>query len=210
VWPLLWSSSQNSWLQIQRPEFDSRRYQIFWVVGLERGPLSLMSAIEELLEIKSSCSGLESREYGRRDTSSWPGGTLYPQTLALTSPICGGWSVGIVRSRTQATKFSFSFGVSSVILPRISINVFFNRVRTFWPVCHIPGSNCYIKSINTSQSWNPADQRGYKLKISWMIFLSIYLILPATLDPMVHSAFNRNEYQKQKNNASGEWSAAGA
>ena len=31
--------------------FDSRRYQIFWlVVGLERGPLSLVSSIEELLE----------------------------------------------------------------------------------------------------------------------------------------------------------------
>jgi hypothetical protein len=42
-------------LQIQRPGFDSQRYQIFWeVVGLERGPLSLVSAIEELLERKSS------------------------------------------------------------------------------------------------------------------------------------------------------------
>ena len=31
--------------------FDSRRYQIFWVVvGLERGPLSLVRSIEELLE----------------------------------------------------------------------------------------------------------------------------------------------------------------
>ena len=31
--------------------FDSRRYQIFWVVvGLEQGPLSLMRSIEELLE----------------------------------------------------------------------------------------------------------------------------------------------------------------
>ena len=31
--------------------FDSRRYQIFWVVvGLERGPLSLVRLIEELLE----------------------------------------------------------------------------------------------------------------------------------------------------------------
>jgi hypothetical protein len=30
-------------------------------------------------------SGLESREYGRRDTSRLPGGTLYPQKLALTS-----------------------------------------------------------------------------------------------------------------------------
>jgi hypothetical protein len=32
---------------------------------------------------------------------------------------------------------------------------------------------------------------------------SMYLILPATLGPGVHSASNRNEYQKQKN-VSGE------
>jgi hypothetical protein len=38
-------------------------------VGLERGPLSLVSTIEELLERKSSCSGLEIREHGRRDPS---------------------------------------------------------------------------------------------------------------------------------------------
>ena len=31
---------------------------------------------------------------------------LYPQKLALTSPIGGGRSVGIVRSRTKATEFS--------------------------------------------------------------------------------------------------------
>jgi hypothetical protein len=48
------------------PGFVSRRYQIFCeVVGLERGPLSLVSTTEELLEGKSSCSGLEYREYGR-------------------------------------------------------------------------------------------------------------------------------------------------
>jgi hypothetical protein len=39
-------------------------------VGLERGPLSLRTTIEELLERKkSSGSDLESREYGRRDPS---------------------------------------------------------------------------------------------------------------------------------------------
>jgi hypothetical protein len=44
--PPLWSSGQRSWLQIQRSGFDSRRYQIFCeVVGLERGPLSLMSKL---------------------------------------------------------------------------------------------------------------------------------------------------------------------
>jgi hypothetical protein len=38
-------------------------------VGLERGPLSLVSTIEELLGRKISGSGLEIREYGRRDPS---------------------------------------------------------------------------------------------------------------------------------------------
>jgi hypothetical protein len=53
--------------------FDSRRYQIFWeVVGQERGPLSLVSTFEELLKRKSSGSGLENRNYGRRDSSRWP------------------------------------------------------------------------------------------------------------------------------------------
>jgi hypothetical protein len=38
-------------------------------VGLERGSLSLVGAIEELLERKSSVSGLEILEYGRGDSS---------------------------------------------------------------------------------------------------------------------------------------------
>jgi hypothetical protein len=60
ILPPLWSSVQSFWLQIQRPGFGSRRYQIFWeVVGLERGPLSLVSKTEELLGRKSSGSGLE-------------------------------------------------------------------------------------------------------------------------------------------------------
>jgi hypothetical protein len=42
------------------PGFDSWRYQIFWVVvGLKRGPLGLVSIVEELLRRKSSSSGLE-------------------------------------------------------------------------------------------------------------------------------------------------------
>jgi hypothetical protein len=51
--PPLWSSGQSSWLQIQRSGFDSRCYQIFReVVGLERGLLSLVSTIKELLKEK--------------------------------------------------------------------------------------------------------------------------------------------------------------
>jgi hypothetical protein len=83
-------------------------------VGLERGPLSLVSTTEELLGRKSSGSCLEMREYGRRNPSRWPRGTLYPQKLVLSSPTSGGLSVGIVRSRTQATEF--------VTLKKIVIN----------------------------------------------------------------------------------------
>jgi hypothetical protein len=76
-------------------------------VGLERGALSLVSTIEELLGKKSNGSVLESREYGRGDPLRWSPNTRYAQKLALTSPTSGGRSVGIVRSRTKATKFSF-------------------------------------------------------------------------------------------------------
>jgi hypothetical protein len=38
-------------------------------VGLEGGALSLVSTIEELLGRKSRGSGLENRDYGRRDAS---------------------------------------------------------------------------------------------------------------------------------------------
>jgi hypothetical protein len=82
------------------------RYQIFWeVVGLERSPLGLVSSTEELLGRKNNGSGPESREYCRKDPLLWPRFTLYPEKLALTSPTSGGFSVGIVRSRTQATEF---------------------------------------------------------------------------------------------------------
>jgi hypothetical protein len=92
------------------PGFDSRRYQIFWeVLGLERGPLSLVSTIEELLGRNSSDSGLENRQYSRGDPLRWPRDTLYPQKFALTSPAGCGRSVGIVRLRTKATEFVFCF-----------------------------------------------------------------------------------------------------
>jgi hypothetical protein len=77
-------------------------------VGQERGPLSLLSTIEELLGRKSSGSGLESREYGRRDPSHWPRGT-YPQKLAPTSPTSGGSSIGIVPRGLRPRSLVFFF-----------------------------------------------------------------------------------------------------
>jgi hypothetical protein len=53
---------------MRRPGFDSRHYEKK-KVGLERGPLSLVSTIEELLRRKNSDSGLENRDYGRMDPS---------------------------------------------------------------------------------------------------------------------------------------------
>jgi hypothetical protein len=76
-------------------------------VGLERGPFSFVRAVEELLEWKSSGSGLGNRKInGRRDPLRWPRDTLYPLKLALTWPTCGGCSVGIVRLRLKAMEFS--------------------------------------------------------------------------------------------------------
>jgi hypothetical protein len=90
------------------PGFGSRRYQIFWeVVGLECGPLSLVSTIEELLGRISRGSSLENHEYGHGAPLRWPHDTLYPQKLALTSPICGGRSVSIVHLQTKTTEFFF-------------------------------------------------------------------------------------------------------
>jgi hypothetical protein len=55
--PPLWSDYRS-----RGTGFDSRRFQIFWeAAGLERGPLSLVRTSEELLEGKSSGSGLENR-----------------------------------------------------------------------------------------------------------------------------------------------------
>jgi hypothetical protein len=69
IGPPLWSSGQCSWLQIRKFQVRFPGTTRKKVVGLERGSLSLVSTTEELLGSNSSGSGLESREYGRRDSS---------------------------------------------------------------------------------------------------------------------------------------------
>jgi hypothetical protein len=89
------------------------------VVGLERGPLSLVNTIEELRGRKSSGSGgLGNREYGRGIHHFAYVTTHYPQKLALTSLISGGRSVGIVRSPTQVTKFVCLYYYGRVTKPK--------------------------------------------------------------------------------------------
>jgi hypothetical protein len=69
-------------------------------VVLEQVTLSLMSTIE-LRERKSSGSGQENRDYGHRHPLS------AKKKFTLTSTTSDSHSVGIVRSKTQATEFSF-------------------------------------------------------------------------------------------------------
>jgi hypothetical protein len=72
--------------------------------------------------------GLESREYGRRDPSRWPRGTLYPQKLALTSPTSGGRSVSIVRLRTQTMQFVCLFVLTALLNePQINNYILVNK-----------------------------------------------------------------------------------
>jgi hypothetical protein len=52
-------------------------------VGLEQGPFSLVSTIEELLDRKRRGSGLEIREYGRRDRSRSPRDTLFLKKVGI-------------------------------------------------------------------------------------------------------------------------------
>jgi hypothetical protein len=61
-----------------------------------------VNTIKELLERRNSISGIENHDYSRRDPSRWQ----RSKKLALASPTSDGHSVGIVRSRTQATDFS--------------------------------------------------------------------------------------------------------
>jgi hypothetical protein len=97
------------------PGFDSRALQEKKVVGLEQGPLSLVSTTEELLGRKSNDSGLEIREYGRRDSSCWPRGTLYPQKVGTNFAdkrqslgrysLLADWGHGVFFLRAQVVKF---------------------------------------------------------------------------------------------------------
>jgi hypothetical protein len=89
------------------------------VVGLVRGPLSLVSTTEELLDRKVAApvQKTESMAVGIRHADHVAPSIL--KKLAITSPTSGGRSVGTVRSRTQTMEFFYipnfeSFMVKSV------------------------------------------------------------------------------------------------
>jgi hypothetical protein len=103
------SSGQRSWLQIRRPGFDSLYYQKKKVVGLERGPLILVSTTEELLDRKVAAPVWKSENTAVGNSHADHVAPSIHKKLAITALTSGGRSVGIVLSRTQTMEFSFSF-----------------------------------------------------------------------------------------------------
>jgi hypothetical protein len=79
--PPLWSSGPSYRFRGPSSIPSAIRFFLRRFEGLEPGTFSLVSTIEELLGRKSSGSGLEDRDYGRRDSSHWPLDTLYPQKV---------------------------------------------------------------------------------------------------------------------------------
>jgi hypothetical protein len=77
------------------------------VVDLERGPLSLLSTTEELLDRKVAAPVYKTENMAVGIRLADQVAPLYPQKLAITSPTSGGRSVGVVRSRTQTMEFFY-------------------------------------------------------------------------------------------------------
>jgi hypothetical protein len=77
------------------------------VVGLERGPLSLVSTTEELLDRKVAAPVYETENTAVGIRHADHVAPSIRNKLAITSPTSGGRSVGIVRSRTQTMEFFF-------------------------------------------------------------------------------------------------------
>jgi hypothetical protein len=82
------------------------------VVGLEWGPLSLVSTTEELLDRKVAApvQNPRIRPQGSVTLTMWH--PLSAKKLAITSPTSSGRSVGIVLSRTQTMELFFFLVIS--------------------------------------------------------------------------------------------------
>jgi hypothetical protein len=76
----------------------------------------------------------------------------------------------------------------------------------YFPLKRKKGSrgSVVVKALCYKPGGSAFETRGSEL------IFSMYLILSDALGPGVYSASNRNEYQKQKKNVSGVYSAAGA
>jgi hypothetical protein len=77
------------------------------VVGLERGPLSLLSTTEEPLDRKVVAPVKKTENTAVEIRHADYVAPSIRKKLAITSPTSGGRSVGVVRSRTQTMDFFY-------------------------------------------------------------------------------------------------------
>jgi hypothetical protein len=127
-----------------------------------RGPLSLVSIIEELLERKSSVSGLESREYGSTKSSRWQRGNLYLHKLALTSTTSGGRSVGIVRSLAQCTELILFFILQGIRDSSVGIAADYGMDRE--DSIHRKSKWLFSTPQSQNRLWDPPSLLSNKLR----------------------------------------------
>jgi hypothetical protein len=76
-------------------------------VGLERGPLSLLSIIEELLERKSSSFGLEIRDCGCNGSAALTTRHPYIRKSWHESCLQAAVTLGVICLWTQTTDFAY-------------------------------------------------------------------------------------------------------
>jgi hypothetical protein len=90
-------------------------------VGLEQGPLSLVSTTEELLDRKVTAPGYKTEITAVGIRHADHVALSVSKKLAITSPTNDGRSVGIVRSRSQTMEFSLVLALK-VPLHIVSLN----------------------------------------------------------------------------------------
>jgi hypothetical protein len=93
-------------------------------VDLKRGPLSLVSTTEELLDRKVAAPVQKIDNTAVEIRHADHVAPLYPQKLAITLLTSGGRSVGVVRSRTQTMEFFFML---HPVCSEVKLNIAKNR-----------------------------------------------------------------------------------
>jgi hypothetical protein len=127
-------------------------------VGLDRGTFSLVSAIEELFQRKSRGSGTEIRDYGCRDPSRWPRGTLYTQKVD-TNFTNKGLSLGRYSSLADSGHGAF-YTKSFMCLPFSFCYVFLAGSRVLPPT--VMRANTRIRTLTAEVGANWTMMTGYK------------------------------------------------